>query len=55
LPTYTGSTPTRPKTAQYTYIFSNSWLPAVTAVTTGATYTALFNLTVNEYTITWKD
>ena len=55
LPTYTGSTPTRPKTAQYTYIFSNSWLPAVTAVTTGATYTAQFTSIVNEYTITWKD
>ena len=55
LPAYTGPTPTRAKTAQYTYIFNNVWEPTVTTVTTGVTYTAQFTPTVNEYTITWKD
>jgi hypothetical protein len=55
LPAYTGPTPTRAKTAQYTYIFNNVWEPTVTTVKTGVTYTAQFTPTVNEYTITWKD
>ena len=54
MPSYTGATPTKTPTAQYTYTFTG-WSPAITTVTGDATYTAKFNETVNEYTITWVD
>ena len=54
-PAYTGVTPTKTATAQYTYTFNNTWNPAITAVTGDATYTAQFTSTVNEYDITWVD
>ena len=53
-PNYTGSTPTKPSTAQYDFHFT-TWTPTVTAVTGEATYTAQFAQTVREYTITWLD
>ena len=52
-PVYTGATPTKTATAQYTYTFNNTWSPAISAVTEAATYTAQFNNTVNSYEITW--
>ena len=55
IPAYTGDTPTKTATAQYTYTFNNTWDPAITAVTGDATYTAQFDSTVNKYTITWVD
>ena len=54
-PAYTGATPTKTATVQYTYTFNNTWSPAIVAVTGAATYTAQFGSTVNKYTITWVD
>lgn len=55
-PVYTGDTPTKTATAQYTYTFNNTWSPALAPVEESAqTYTAQFNSTVNKYTVTFKN
>ena len=53
-PAYTGETPAKAATAQYTYVFKG-WSPAVSNVTGDATYTAVFDAVVNEYTVTWMN
>ncbi len=50
-PSYTGSTPTKAQTAQYTYTFSG-WSPTIAAATKDQIYTAQFSSTVRKYTIT---
>ncbi|MBR6313283.1 MAG: InlB B-repeat-containing protein [Clostridia bacterium] len=54
-PAYTGDTPTKDATAQYTYVFNNTWTPEIVPVVAAATYTAQFDSTVNKYDITWVD
>jgi hypothetical protein len=54
-PSYTGATPTKTATAQYTYTFNNTWSPAIAAVTGDAEYTAQFDSSENSYVITWID
>ena len=54
-PQYTGVTPTKTATAQYTYTFNNTWSPALVAADRDTDYTAQFDSTVNKYDITWKD
>lgn len=55
IPEYPGRTPTKTPTAQYTYIFNDTWAPAIVSVTEDTVYTAQFDIEVNEYLITWKD
>ena len=51
-PAYTGTTPTKTATAEYTYTFAG-WTPAVVSVSGETTYTATYSETKNSYTVTW--
>ena len=53
-PSYDGETPARPADAQYTYTFVG-WTPAVDEVTGSIVYTATYEQTLNQYTVTWKN
>jgi len=50
-PVYSGETPTKASTAQYTYTF-DTWSPAITAVTQAQDYTATYTSTLRTYTVT---
>ena len=54
MPLYSGATPTKTATAQYSYSFNGSWSPAIVAVTGAATYTAQFDRSVNSYTVSFN-
>lgn len=53
-PTYSGETPTRPASAEYTYTFKG-WTPEIVAVTGNATYTAEYDSIKNSCLITFKN
>ena len=53
-PSYTGTTPTKVSTDKYSYTFKG-WNPALASVTGAATYTAVFDSSLREYTITFKN
>ncbi len=50
-PSYTGTTPTKAQTAQYTYAFSG-WSPTIYAVNKAQDYAAQFSQTTRSYKIT---
>ncbi|MBR7001036.1 MAG: hypothetical protein IKI01_10595 [Lachnospiraceae bacterium] len=53
-PSYTGKTPVKAATAQYSYEFLD-WSPTITEVTGDKIYTATYKPILNAYTVTWKD
>ncbi len=54
IPEYNGETPVKEPDAQYSYVFSG-WTPEITALSDDIEYTAVFDATVNTYTVTWLD
>ena len=53
-PSYTGATPTREQTAQYTYTFKG-WSPTIAPATKDQVYTAQFTSATRSYTVIWYD
>ena len=51
-PSYTGAMPTREKDVMYDYDFAG-WTPTVAEATGDQTYTATYNQTKRQYTVTW--
>ena len=54
MPEYTGTTPTKPRTQQYSYEFVG-WSPELTEVAGATTYTAQFKAVLNQYTVVFLD
>jgi hypothetical protein len=54
IPSYTGTTPTKPADANFTYTFA-SWSPTITSVVADITYQATYSSIVNTYDITFKN
>ena len=53
-PSYTGIAPTKTSTDEYTYTFKG-WNPTITSVIGTATYIAVFDSTLREYAVTFKN
>ncbi len=53
-PVYEGDVPSKPKTAQYSYSFAG-WDKEIETVTEPADYTAVYDATVNSYTVIFKN
>ncbi len=51
-PAYTGTEPSKQQNDQYSYYF-NGWSPAVTAVTSDITYTAVYGTNTRTYSVSW--
>ncbi len=51
-PSYTGETPVKDATAEFTYVHSG-WTPEITTVTGDATYKAAYTAIRNSYTVNW--
>ena len=54
IPVYSGATPTKPATAEYTYTFAG-WSPSITAVTGAQTYTATYSSVKKQYEVIFKN
>lgn len=54
MPEYNGEIPQKTGDAQYSYTFIG-WSPELSIVTSDITYKAVYEQTVNQYTITWKN
>ena len=54
VPEYTGATPIKPRTQQYSYEFVG-WSPELTEVAGATTYTAQFEAILNQYTVVFLD
>ncbi len=52
-PSYSGATPTKNPTDANSFVFNNTWSPAIVAVVGEATYTAQFDATERKYRVTW--
>ena len=52
-PVYSGATPQKASTDAHSYVFNNTWLPAIVPVAGDASYTAQFNETERTYRVTW--
>lgn len=53
-PSYNGTTPVKNSDEQYTYTFTG-WSPEITPATADATYTAVFDQSVNTYNVIWQN
>jgi uncharacterized repeat protein (TIGR02543 family) len=53
LPSYSGSSPVKPNTSEFSYLFSG-WTPTIVVVSANAVYTATYSESVNQYTITFN-